>query len=244
MTSTQTDRIDGLSTSTAIKPPVRVATTANITLSGLQTIDGQVLADGDRVLVWQQTTASENGIYCASTGTWSRAQDFNGNRDVQEGTTVFVNEGSGQGWYRVTSDNITVGTSDIDFVSTVLAIASDFPNVKDTYGAAGDGVTDDTSEIDSALSGNKFLYFPSGTYLYSGIPDFDGHIIFGDDAVIQIASGIHTSATPAHLQFVQGVRLKGTDHETLTLNSIGTVSGSTGAYSVPLTVDICRHNGY
>ena len=58
MSSTQTDRIDGLSTSVAMKAPVVVATTANITLSGLQTIDGVSVVTGDRVLVKDQTTSS------------------------------------------------------------------------------------------------------------------------------------------------------------------------------------------
>ena len=51
MTSTSTDRIDGLSAALAIKAPVRVATTANITLSGEQTIDGVAVVEHDRVLV-------------------------------------------------------------------------------------------------------------------------------------------------------------------------------------------------
>ena len=60
----------------AIKPPVDVATTANITLSGEQTIDG-VLTSGSRVLVKNQSTASQNGIYVSSSGAWSLAADFN-----------------------------------------------------------------------------------------------------------------------------------------------------------------------
>ena len=60
----QTDRATGLVGETGIKEPVRVATTANITLSGEQTIDGVAVVDGDRVLVKDQTTAANNGIYC------------------------------------------------------------------------------------------------------------------------------------------------------------------------------------
>jgi hypothetical protein len=88
------DRREGVSEGLAAKAPVRVATTANITLSGLQTIDGVVLVADDRVLVWQQTEQTENGIYIAGTGTWERAKDFDSQRDISKGTHVFVNEGT------------------------------------------------------------------------------------------------------------------------------------------------------
>lgn len=57
------------------KQSVRVATTANIALTGLQTIDGVVLVAGDRVLVKDQAAAKDNGIYVAAVGVWSRAAD-------------------------------------------------------------------------------------------------------------------------------------------------------------------------
>ena len=94
MPSTRTDRIDGVSTSTAVKAPCRAATTANITLSGEQTIDGIAIVADDRVLVKNQTDTTENGIYDASASAWTRAKDFDGARDVVDGTQVFVNLGS------------------------------------------------------------------------------------------------------------------------------------------------------
>jgi hypothetical protein len=51
------------------------ATTANITLSGTQTIDGVAVAAGDRVLVKDQTALPTNGIYVAAAGAWARAPD-------------------------------------------------------------------------------------------------------------------------------------------------------------------------
>jgi hypothetical protein len=64
------------------KRTVRVATTANITLSGTQTIDGIVLVAADRVLVKNQTTASQNGIYIVSTGAWTRATDADTSSEI------------------------------------------------------------------------------------------------------------------------------------------------------------------
>lgn len=57
------------------RPQVKAATTANITLSGAQTIDGIALVAGDRCLVKDQSTAANNGIYIVAAGSWSRATD-------------------------------------------------------------------------------------------------------------------------------------------------------------------------
>jgi hypothetical protein len=57
------------------KASCRVATTANISLSGTQTVDGIALSVGDRILVKDQSTASNNGIYLCSASTWTRTSD-------------------------------------------------------------------------------------------------------------------------------------------------------------------------
>jgi len=109
----------------AIKAPCRVATTANITLNGLQTVDGVVLAQDDRVLVKNQTSAIDNGIYTADTGDWSRALDFNGPRDCVQGTLVLVlASGSNPiGWslYELTTTAPVIGTSSLAFTATGVA---------------------------------------------------------------------------------------------------------------------------
>lgn len=94
MASVSTDRRQGLNSGAAIKVPCRAATTGNITLSGLQTIDGVVLAAGDRVLVKNQTTGLQNGVYVADTGTWTRDLDFDGPFDIRSGTLITVNSGT------------------------------------------------------------------------------------------------------------------------------------------------------
>ncbi len=103
-----------------VKTPCRVATTASITLSGLQSIDGVTVASDDRVLVKNQSSASLNGIYNASSGDWVRSDDFDGPYEVVKGTQVFVNEGSvsaGFVYYVSSSDPLTIGTSNIAFTS-------------------------------------------------------------------------------------------------------------------------------
>lgn len=63
---------------TGLRPKgnVVVATTANISLSGLQTIDGYTTLVGDRVLVKDQTNQTENGVYIAASGVWTRSLDL------------------------------------------------------------------------------------------------------------------------------------------------------------------------
>jgi hypothetical protein len=127
MTSNVTDRLAGASSSLAFKAPCRVATTANITLSGYQTIDGVLPtstehADLRRILVKNQTNGYENGIYVMDTGAWVRARDFDGVNDFRRGTWVFVWGGSTQsGAFRVTSsvdpDSFVIDTDTITFTS-------------------------------------------------------------------------------------------------------------------------------
>ena len=95
------------------KEPVRAATTANITLSGTQSIDGIALIVGNRVLVKNQTAASANGIYLVASGVWTRANDMDLAAEFN-GATCFVSEGTANGnqaWQMTTDDPITVGTT-------------------------------------------------------------------------------------------------------------------------------------
>ena len=127
MTTAQTDRLAGLLVNSAIKNPCAVATTAAITLSGEQTIDG-VTTSGSRVLVKNQASSIDNGIYVSDSGAWSRAADFNGPRDVVEGTLIKVNGGTTTAgyWYVSTTGSPVPGTDAINFgqSSTVLAVVT------------------------------------------------------------------------------------------------------------------------
>lgn len=100
---------------------VRAATTANITLSGTQTIDGIALAVGDRVLVKDQTTGSQNGIYVVASGSWTRATDFDtaSQAEISTGKSVFASDGTTNGgtqWTLSTTGTITVGTTALSFI--------------------------------------------------------------------------------------------------------------------------------
>ena len=100
------------------KPSVRAATTTNITLSGEQTVDGVELVAGNRVLVKNQSTASENGVYVVGASAWSRSSDADTSSEFTSAFAVFVEEGAtnaDSGWVLTTDGTITLGTTAIAF---------------------------------------------------------------------------------------------------------------------------------
>lgn len=97
MSAADKTKLDSLEALSAIdaKESCRVRTQGNITLSGEQTIDG-VLTSSDRVLVDQQTTASEDGIYVSAAGAWSRSADLPVGAEAR-GVRVWIEEGTVDG---------------------------------------------------------------------------------------------------------------------------------------------------
>jgi len=108
------------------KQSVRAATTASITLSGLQTVDGVALAAGDRVLVKNQTSAVDNGLYVVAAGVWKRATDADENSEVTPGLTVTVESGTAQAdsvWQLVTDGAIVLGSTALAFQNITNGLA-------------------------------------------------------------------------------------------------------------------------
>lgn len=113
--------VDAVKQALDIKDSVRVATTAAITIAsdlGVgDAIDGVTLADGDRVLVKNQTDASQNGIYVAGSSP-VRSADANASTEVTSGMFCFVEEGTvngDNGFVLTTNDPITLDTTDLTF---------------------------------------------------------------------------------------------------------------------------------
>lgn len=99
------------------KESVAAASTANLTLSGIQAVDGVAGAAGMRVLVKNQTAAAENGLYTMAAGAWQRTPD-GVQGQLTSGALVFVENGNtttppqaATQWYLQTPDPITVGTT-------------------------------------------------------------------------------------------------------------------------------------
>jgi hypothetical protein len=128
---TKIDGITGDGVERVGKAPVRAATTANITLSGTQTIDGVSLITGDRCLVKNQGTGSQNGIYVVASGAWARSTDADGAGDLVGGVLVPISEGTVNGnqvAMLTTDDPITIGTTALTFaMGRVAAIGASAP---------------------------------------------------------------------------------------------------------------------
>jgi len=124
MTSVSTDRRVGINASAAIKVAAICASTANLTLSGAQTIDGIAVVANDRVFAKDQTDTTEIGLYNVQTGAWVREPDWNGAYDVREGTMIPVSRGTVNAatFWRVTNTGtVTVGTTSITVAAQSLA---------------------------------------------------------------------------------------------------------------------------
>jgi uncharacterized cupin superfamily protein len=136
------------------KQSVQLATTANVTLSGEQTIDG-VLTSASRILVKNQTAGADNGIYVTAAGAWSRATDFDTSAEVTAGASVFISEGTDNGnemWQLTTNDAITLGSTALVFAqiggSGILEILEDTsPQLGGMLDVNGNAIGDGTLEL-------------------------------------------------------------------------------------------------
>ncbi len=105
--------VDALVTGLDVKGSCIAGTTVNITLSGTQTVDGIALIAGDRCLVKNQSTASENGIYVVASGAWTRSTDMDTWSEVP-GAFTFIEQGSSQGdtgWVCTANAGGTIGVT-------------------------------------------------------------------------------------------------------------------------------------
>ncbi len=195
----QTDRIEGLETSMAIKSPVKMATTANITLSGVQDIDGVTGIAGDRVLVKDQDTGTEDGIYLQQTALWTRAGDWDGSRDATQGTLVSVKQGT------INADSVWRSTSSDDpyaigsTTSPAFALAEFFATVSgdmkynfdsDTTVSEDPGTGD--FRLNNATVASATVMSFSASSADPGSPDMSDFIVTWDDSTNTSLRGIIT----------------------------------------------------
>lgn len=140
--------VDAARSGLDVKVSCRAATTANITLSGTQTIDGVAVIAGDRVLVKDQSTGSANGIYVVAAGAWSRSTDADTDAEVHAGMFTFIEEGTvhaDSGWVLSTNNPITVGSTALTF--TQFSGAGQI--------TAGAGLTKSGNTIDAVGTANR-----------------------------------------------------------------------------------------
>ncbi|MCK9801894.1 phage tail protein [Pseudomonas sp. MAFF 302030] len=220
-----------------------VATTANIALSGLLTVDGVLLPVDARVLVKNQTQAKDNGLYVASTGAWKRATDADSSLEVTPGLFVSIEKGTVNGdsvWQLVTDGPIVLGTTALAFemaVGRTGISAGSYANVTvDKYGRviagtnpttlAGHGINDTYTKAEiealvaqsSSLPVGSMVAFPKGS-VPSGFLEIDGSvqsIAIYPDLAAYLGTTFNTGGEGAgnfRLPESRGEFLRGWDHE-------------------------------
>ena len=166
------------------KAPVTAATTANITLSGAQTIDTVSVVAGDTVLVKNQTNTAQNGIYNVNAGAWTYATGCT-TWEQYVSALVFVEYGAqaGSAWYCTAQSGGTLGVTAMTWSN--FSAAANY--------TAGTGLT---------LNGFQFSITPvgtAGTYgSASQVP------VFVTNASGQVTSVTNTSIAIAANQITSG----------------------------------------
>jgi hypothetical protein len=110
--------VDSIAQGLSPKQAVKCGTTANITLSGLQTIDTYTTLSGDRVLVKNQTSSAQNGIYIASATAWTRSVDMDVWSEVPGAYTVVINgsTNANTSWVTTAADTGTIDVTAMPWV--------------------------------------------------------------------------------------------------------------------------------
>jgi hypothetical protein len=212
--------VDSVAQGLDTKASCVVATTANITLSGTQTIDGIAVIAGDRVLVKNQTATAENGIYVVAAGAWSRSSDMNAWAEFPSAYT-FIEQGSTQadtGWVCTVNAGGTLGTTPVTWTQFSGA---------GTY-VAGNGLT---------LTGNSFAVTPDGTSLSvssSGVrinASYTGQTSITTLGTISTGIWQGTQIADAYLAGISGSKVSGniTGNAGNVTGTVAIANGGTGA---------------
>lgn len=214
--------------------PVRVATTANITLSGTQTIDGVSVIAGDRVLVKDQTDQKTNGLYVVDASTWSRAADADNTPDgeLKGGDFTLVLEGtvnSGYGYVCSNTSAITIGSTNITYSAFNAAKAV----------SAGNGLqesTPGTLSIDTAVTQTRV----------SGVSDTEIGYLDGVTSAIQtqidakLASVVSINAQTASYTLVLADKDKMVELSVGSSNTLTVPPNSSVEYPVGTKINIVQ----
>ena len=211
--------VDSTSEGLDVKDSVKVATTANITLSGTQTIDGVAVSADERVLVKNQSTASQNGLYLCKAGSWVRTDDLAAGVDAA-GMFTFIEQGSTNGdqGFVCTSNkgSAVVGTNNLSYTQ--------FSGSGDVTG--GDGITKSGSEFSVDLKSNGGLVIESTEIAVDlGASSITGTLAVGDGGT----GATSASAARTALGLAIGTNIQAFDQQ---LSDIAGLTPSDGNFIV------------
>jgi hypothetical protein len=235
--------VDAARSGLDVKQSVRAATTAAVNLASQleagDTLDTSVtLAAGDRVLVKDQSTASENGIYVVQeSGAAVRATDADTSAEVTTGMFTFVSEGTvnaDSGWVLTTNDTITLGTTGLTFVqfsgAGQITAGDGLTKTGNTINAVGTAgrisVSSDAIDIDSTYVGQSTITtlgtIATGTWNGTAIAgQYGGTGVDNTGKTITLGGNLTTSGAHA-------TTLTTTGTTSVTLPTTGTLSTLAG----------------
>lgn len=204
--------VDSARSGLDVKASVRVATTGPLTiatdLENGDTVDGITLVTGDRVLVKDQSTASENGIYVVqASGAAVRADDFDSSAEVTPGAFTFVEEGTDNGdsgFVLITDAPITLGSTGLEFaqfsgtgqITAGDALSKDGNTLNVNVDNTSIEVNTDALRIASGAAGNGLGY--SAGVLSVNVATNGGIEIASDELQIKVDGGVSGLTTTAN----------------------------------------------
>ncbi len=207
--------VDSVAAGLDPKASVRAATTAAITLSGTQTIDGIALNVGDRVLVKNQADAKTNGIYTVAAGAWPRAADSDGTpaNEVSGSNYVFVEAGgtvnASTGWVLQGIGNLAVGTDNLNWIQfsaagtysagtgltltgTVFSLSAPVSTALGGTGLSSTGTANQLLTVNTGGTGLEYKTIAASTdagKLGATVDLSSGNIVIGTTAVLAVSAG-------------------------------------------------------
>jgi hypothetical protein len=225
-----------------VKPAVAVVATSNLTLSGEQTIDGQ-LTSSSLVLCTAQTTGANNGPWISGSGAWTRPTWYatGSTSQAPQFLTTFVRLGttySGSTW-RMTTASVTIGTTAQTWVQTPISLASS--NVTGTLPAANvSTLNQNTTGSAASLS----ISGQTGLFTITGLTSTNRAKTVRDaaDTILELGGSYTPSGTWTNMTLVTPAL--GTPSSGTLTNATGLpITGITSSTSAQLRTLLSDENG-
>ena len=217
------------------------ATTANITLSAPQTVDGIALVSGDRCLVKDQSTTANNGIYLVAAGSWTRALDMDTWAEVP-GAYVFIETGTTQadtGWVCTSNAGGTIGVTAIiwaQFSGAGSGVSSlNFGTTGLTPASATTGAITVAGTLAVANGGTNITSYAIGDLIYAsttGVLSKLADVATGNALIsggVGVAPSYGKIGLTTHVSGALPVANGGTNATTASITSFNNITGYTAA---------------